>query len=222
MTESAQIEHIFIDFENIQPEDIAAIKSSAQCHIWVFLGMHQQKTLPYLLVKSLLRLPTSQIHLVEMQRAGKNALDHCIAFHLGKVVQANSKAFIKIISKDSGFDILIDNICHSYPALNIKRCQSLGSSDLATTATSKPTNDTDSSQAKPSQANSLLSQAIQHLQLKQQKKNLPSKHQTLLNDLMSKFRFTTTVQAEQLVEKLIQKKLVTITDTGKLTYQLPT
>ena len=75
------MKHILIDYENIQPKSFDNVEV-AQCHVWLFLGVNQQKSLPLELVETLLRFDNKNVHIIKMQHAGKNALDFYLSFYL--------------------------------------------------------------------------------------------------------------------------------------------
>lgn len=115
------MKHILIDFENVQPISLDIIDDPENTQIWLFLGVHQQKTLPYPLTKSLFRFPSSQVHFIELQRTGKNALDHYLAFYLGKISELDHNAQVCILAKDSGYDILVEHLNATHKGLQIQR-----------------------------------------------------------------------------------------------------
>ena len=104
------MQHILIDFENIQPEakQLAALDEN-NCHIWLFLGKLQQKTLSIDLCESLCRFGKN-VHFVRIARTGKNALDFYLAYYLGKISEQDKDALICIFSRDTGFDVLVEHM----------------------------------------------------------------------------------------------------------------
>lgn len=115
------MKHILIDFENIQPDSFTMIENPENCHIWLFLGVHQQKSLPYPLVKSLFQFPNTHIHLLEMQHTGKNALDHYLSFYLGKISAIDNQAEVYILARDSGYDVLVEHLNQTHHGLSVFR-----------------------------------------------------------------------------------------------------
>jgi len=104
------MQHILIDFENIQPEakQLAALDEN-NCHIWLFLGKLQQKTLSIDLCEALCRFGKN-VHFVRIARTGKNALDFYLAYYLGKISEQDKDALICIFSRDTGFDVLVEHM----------------------------------------------------------------------------------------------------------------
>ena len=114
------MKHILIDYENIQPKHFDGIEINA-CHVWLFLGINQQRSLPLELVETLLRFDNKKVHIIKMQHAGKNALDFYLSFYLGKISEIDPQANICIIARDSGYDVLVEHLNTVYDGLDIVR-----------------------------------------------------------------------------------------------------
>ena len=99
--------YVFIDYENVLPEAIVGLEKG-NFYILVFLGSHQSK-LNTNLVRSLQPLG-SRVEYVVMSGAGKHALDHHIACYLGERAAIEPDAYFHIVSKDEGFDALIQHL----------------------------------------------------------------------------------------------------------------
>lgn len=98
---------VLIDYESVQPD---ALQLLAHDHfkVIVFVGATQNK-LPFDLVAAAQRLgPRAEY--VKIAGVGRNALDFHIAYYIGKLAAADSTAFFHIISKDGGFDPLIQHL----------------------------------------------------------------------------------------------------------------
>lgn len=115
--------HLLIDFENIQPLNLDKL-DDANTHIWLFLGANQQKSIPLVLCQSLCRFG-QKVHFVRVKKTGKNALDFYLSFYLGKITEQDPSALIGILSKDGGYDILIEHIQANGLANGIVRLSSL-------------------------------------------------------------------------------------------------
>ena len=119
------MKHILIDFENVQPE---ASKLSGvddeNCHIWLFLGKLQQKTLSVELCEALCRFGKN-VHFVRVAKTGKNALDFYLAYYLGKITEQDKEALICILSRDGGFDVLVEHLEDTHLCKGIVRLGSL-------------------------------------------------------------------------------------------------
>lgn len=98
---------VLIDYESVQP---AALELLASDHfrVLVFVGATQNK-LPFDLVAAAQRLgPRAEY--IKIAGVGRNALDFHIAYYVGKLAAADPTAFFHIISKDGGFDPLIQHL----------------------------------------------------------------------------------------------------------------
>ena len=116
------MKHILIDYENIQPKSFDNVEVE-QCHVWLFLGVNQQKNLPLELVETLLRFDNRTVHIIKMQHSGKNALDFYLSFYLGKISEIDPKADVCILARDSGYDILVEHLNSAYDGINIMRLE---------------------------------------------------------------------------------------------------
>ncbi len=93
-----------IDFENVSPTDAGLVKPDSR--VFVFVGERQSK----------LRLETAvalqplgdMVAYIIIKGSGKNALDFHIAYFLGKLISEEPKTQYVVISKDTGFDPLVE------------------------------------------------------------------------------------------------------------------
>ena len=76
--------------------------------------------LPVSLVKSLLRFG-ERAHLVQLQKTGKNALDFYLSYYLGQITATDPEAQIGILSRDGGYDVLVEHILENQQAKGIVR-----------------------------------------------------------------------------------------------------
>ena len=123
--------YILIDFENVKPTaaDLKLIRG-AGFRVRLFHGPHQNK-FDADIVKALQPLGI-QVEFMQCERAGKNALDFHIAFYLGRLVEesktaassSKDKTRFVIVSKDSGFDVLLDHVeTLGYGAMRVETVQ---------------------------------------------------------------------------------------------------
>ena len=112
------MKHLLIDFENVQPQNLDNLPTDG-IHIWLFIGV-QHKMLPVSLVKSLLRFG-ERTHLVQLQKTGKNALDFYLSYYLGQITATDPEAQIGILSRDGGYDVLVEHILENQQAQGIVR-----------------------------------------------------------------------------------------------------
>ena len=97
--------HILIDLENVQPK---SLPNDPAIEVTVFVGPNQHRV-PMDLVEAMQSLG-DQGHYVRVSRPGKNALDFHIAYHAGRVSETHPGDSIEIISRDKGFDPLIEHL----------------------------------------------------------------------------------------------------------------
>ena len=114
------MKHILIDYENIQPKKFDDVEIDS-CHVWLFLGVNQQKNLPLELVETLLKFDSKNVHIIRMQHTGKNALDFYLSFYLGKISEIDSQADVCILARDSGYDVLVEHLNSVYDGIDIIR-----------------------------------------------------------------------------------------------------
>jgi len=113
---------ILIDFENVQPKDLAQLRGPS-FKIKVFCGAHQTK-IPFELADELQRLGPDAAEYMRIHGSGPNALDFHIAYYIGRLSIESPDATFHIISKDRGFDPLIEHLkaqditCHRRHSLS--------------------------------------------------------------------------------------------------------
>lgn len=118
---------IIVDFENIQ--DIKDLNILSNVEIKVIVGKSQNKI--SIETVQLLQKFGNLLEWIKVPGQGKNALDFFVAYFLGKYVQENKFQKYQIISKDTGYDPLIEYLkrCN----MNIERLinvkQAKGSSE---------------------------------------------------------------------------------------------
>lgn len=123
--------HLMIDFENIRPENLNTVPIE-NTHIWLYMGA-TQKNLPIELVQSLLRFG-ERVHLIKLEKTGKNALDFYLSYYLGQITAIDKDAHIAILSHDGGYDILVEHILANQLAQNIQRISHLNIPNINTQA----------------------------------------------------------------------------------------
>ena len=98
---------ILIDFENIQPKDLAQLRGHP-FKTKVFCGANQTKV-PLDLAAELQTLGPDAEY-IRIQGTGPNALDFHIAYYIGRLSNELPGATFRIVSKDKGFDPLIKHL----------------------------------------------------------------------------------------------------------------
>lgn len=99
--------HVLIDYESIQPEQLAPLDAD-HFRVTVFVGATQAR-LPFELAAAMQRLG-SRAEYVKISGTGPNALDFHIAFYIGRLSAADPSTFFHVVSKDTGFDPLIQHL----------------------------------------------------------------------------------------------------------------
>ncbi len=211
------MKHLLIDFENTQPADLNKIQDD-DCQIWLFLGLHQQKSIPLDLCESLLRFGKN-VHFVRLEKSGKNALDFYLAFYMGRITQTDPEAEICVLSKDSGFDLLVDHVGGQNMVENIVRVKELtGKSVKMLGGNSKVgAYQTESDLLPQTDANPVrngFKKAIAHFS--EAKPPLPANYEKLLKalrkllktDLGGADKATRAATVEKVAEKLLQEGFI--------------
>lgn len=103
----SQNHYIFVDFESVQDIDLALIEGKP-VKVFLFIG-EQQNKMNVELMMQVHRLH-NQVQMIKMECAGKNALDFVLAHHTGLQTAADAQGYIHILSKDKGFDALVNHL----------------------------------------------------------------------------------------------------------------
>ncbi|MCC6880522.1 MAG: NYN domain-containing protein [Verrucomicrobiales bacterium] len=99
--------HVFVDFENVHQVDLTLIGAKG-VSFTLMVGVKQTK-LDTDLVEKLMEHSAS-VRLVKLKSSGRNALDFALAYYLGRAVLVDPTAYFHLISKDGGFDPLIEHL----------------------------------------------------------------------------------------------------------------
>jgi hypothetical protein len=96
-----------IDFENVHVKSLARLKEE-HFRIKVFLGP-KNTALPRDLVLAM-QAHGDRAEYIVLDTPGKNALDFHLVYYLGTLVAGDPEGYFHIISKDTGFDPLIQHL----------------------------------------------------------------------------------------------------------------
>ncbi|MEM8531071.1 MAG: PIN domain-containing protein [Chloroflexota bacterium] len=99
--------YILIDYENIQPTEMTVLDPE-QFHVILFVGAKQHKIA--FEVVSALQSWGPRAEYIKISETGANTLDFHIAFYIGQLAAHEADAYFHIISKDKGFDPLIQHL----------------------------------------------------------------------------------------------------------------
>lgn len=99
--------YVLIDYENVQPEAMEALERE-HFHVIVFVGANQAKVTYE--VASVLQRMGERAAYIKIAANGSNALDFHIAYYIGQLSAREPAACFHIVSKDSGFDPLVEHL----------------------------------------------------------------------------------------------------------------
>jgi hypothetical protein len=99
--------YVLIDYENVQPKNLDLLESHP-FKVLVFVGQSQAR-IPFDLADSM-QLLGKEARYVRISGNGQNALDFHIAYYIGELAASEPDAYFHIISKDKGFDPLINHL----------------------------------------------------------------------------------------------------------------
>lgn len=222
------INYVFVDYENVHDVNLSLIGSKT-VHLTLLLGARQTK-LDVDLVEKLMA-HSSSVQLVRLESSGKNALDFALAFYVGRAAQADPNAYFHIVSKDTGFDPLIEHLRSrhinarrhaDYTALTFSAAPKLATSEPAVPKppTPKPAA-SKQAVAKPTAAepNDLLNRVLEHL--RKNTTNRPKRKKTLGSHLAAFCgKSSTAAEVEALIENLRTAGHLKIGDKEAVTYHL--
>lgn len=99
--------YVLIDYENVQPDTMAALEQN-HFVVLVFVGSNQAKVTYE--VAAVLQRMGDRAKYIKIAGSGKNALDFHIAYYIGRLATKDPEARFYIVSKDTGFDPLIQHL----------------------------------------------------------------------------------------------------------------
>lgn len=115
--------YVLIDYENVQPEAMAVL-GEEHFKVIVFVGANQTKVT--FEVASALQDMGDRAEYIKITGNGSNALDFHIAYYIGQLASKEPEAYFHIVSKDTGFDPLIQHL----KSKKILACRSKDVSDI--------------------------------------------------------------------------------------------
>ena len=195
--------YVFVDYENVHDVDLSIVGSKT-VYLTLLLGAKQTK-LDAALVEKLMD-HASLVQLIRLNSSGKNALDFALAYYVGRAANTDPNAYFHIVSKDTGFDPLIEHLRSRH--IYVRRHADY--STLTFSAAPKPP------AAVPED---LLLRMVEHLRKKANAR--PKRKSKLVADLTAFCGKTTTAaEVNVLVEKLRQVGYLKIDDKEVVTYHL--
>lgn len=127
-----RINYVLIDLENVQPASLAGLDAEF-FKVLIFVGATQSK-IPFELAAAAQSLGERASY-IKIGGTGSNALDFHIAYYIGKLTQQDPTAYFHIISKDTGFDPLIQHL--KSQKIGVARSREVGEITLLKTVNSK-------------------------------------------------------------------------------------
>ncbi len=193
--------YVLIDFENVQPETLECLAHD-HFKLLVFVGASQTK-LPFELAASLQQLGPKAEY-VKISGNGSNALDFHIAYYIGQLAAADSSAYFHIVSKDKGFDPLIQHL----KSKKIFAGRVIAITDIPLIKASNTKS--------PSERLEVIITKLQQL-----KASKPRTVTTLRSSIASLFqKQLSEAEVSGLIQELMGKKYLSVTGT-KVSYALP-
>jgi len=193
--------YILIDFENLQPKNLEILRNHS-FKIFVFVGANQTK-IPFDLATAMQDFGEDAQY-IKISGNGQNSLDFHIAYYIGQLSSEDPGGYFHIISKDTGFDPLIEH-------LRAKKIRTHRVKDLAEIPLLRISS--------ASSDDEKIAAIIQNLAGRGQSR--PRKVKTLANTINSLFtKKLNEKELETLITKLKEQKYIVV-DQGKVTYKLP-
>lgn len=97
---------LLVDYENKTQIDLSVLDDSF--HAIIFVGAKQEP--PKAARKQATAHRFKRVNFQKVAKAGKNALDFYIAFHLGRVFETSPETICFVLSGDKGFDPLLEHL----------------------------------------------------------------------------------------------------------------
>ena len=200
--------HVFVDMENVHQVD-ATLIGTKSVSFTLLLGANQTK-LDAGLVEKLME-HAAAVQLIRLTANGKNALDFILSYYLGRQVLADPTAYFHIVSRDQGYDPLIEH-------LRARHVHARRHDDFSTlTFSYKPRETPAAVKVEPVGAEDVLSLVL--ARLRKNLSNRPKKTTTLLSHLKSLLgKDATEADAAGLLAKLCQAGHIRIGDKDAITY----
>ena len=196
-----RINYVLIDLENVQPASLAGLDAEF-FKVLIFVGASQTK-IPFELASVAQKLGDRAAY-IKISGNGSNALDFHIAYYIGRLAQQDPTAYFHIISKDTGFDPLIQHL--KSKKVSVVRSKAIEDIPLLKAANSK---------SLPEKV------AVAVANLKQRGASKPRTVKTLSSTISSLFQ--KQLPEEELAELLaeLQKQGLVVVTENKVTYALP-
>ena len=195
--------HVFVDFENVHHVDSSLIGTKAVSFTLLLGARHTR--LDVALVEKMMEHAAS-VQLVRLTSSGKNALDFALSYYLGRAVVADPTAYFHVVSRDKGFDPLIEH-------LRSRHVHAHRHDDFTSLTFSGPT------RAPTAPPEDLLNRVLAHL--KKNTNNRPKRKATLVSHLRALAGKTATeADVVKLVETLQEAGHLSFNEKDAVTYHV--
>lgn len=193
--------YVLIDFENVQPKNFEIIANQS-FKIFIFIGANQTKV-PLDIAAAMQEFGENAKY-IKISGNGQNSLDFHIAFYIGRLSLEDQEGYFHIISKDSGFDPLIEHLKNKN--IRIQRERDLAEIPILRLASATSNGEK-------------ITAIIKNLVGRGQSK--PRKLKTLANTINS--LFTNKLEDSELMSliKKLQEQKYIIINQGNVSYKLP-
>jgi len=199
---AAVLNYVLIDLENVQPNNLS-ILAGHDFRVLVFVGEKQTK-ISFDLAVAIQGLG-ADLEYIKINGNGPNALDFHIAFYIGELSKSHENSYFHIISKDRGFDPLIRH-------LKSRKIRAQRHKDVADIPLLKVVNATSKSERVDAIVDFLIARGTAK----------PRKVKTLSNSINSLFmRSLDEKELVTLINELVKRNIVTISDKTNVSYKLP-
>lgn len=189
---------VFVDYENVRDVDLDFVAGKAVA-VELILG-EQHTKLAVEMVDQMLKYP-GQVKLVKAGLSGRNALDFVLAYRVGVVSAANPKGYFHIVSRDSGFDALIQHLNKHHIAA--RRDESFAKAFV-----------TEAPVVAPGDRVKFVRE-----RLEKNKANRPRRKKTLLSQTAAYFgKKLTESDLEGIVQTLINQRVIEVGEKGDVSY----
>ena len=208
--------YVLIDYENVHVKNLSLLKDE-HFRVYLFLGPKNTKLNRELVLA--MHAFGERAAYVELETPGANALDFHIAYTLGGLTQTDPEGFYHVISKDTGFDPLIDHL----NSKNIYAARSVAIDDMPCFRSAAGQATVSAPQTTESPVTGIPADLYQAAidDLRKRKTARPRTEKTLFSTLRAKFpKKVSDAQIDFIVQSLTDHGLVKIEGT-KVTYALP-
>jgi hypothetical protein len=193
--------YVLIDYENIQPADMHALDRDS-FHVIVFVGANQTKVTYEAAV--VLQHMGEHASYIKITGNGNNALDFHIAFYIGELAAKEPGACFQVVSKDAGFDPLIQHL--KSRKISVSRVNTLADLSLVKAASRNLGSDK-------------VSAIVANLT--QMGASKPRTLRTLASTINAFFQKTRSAAEVQGIIAELTKKGIVVVNESKVTYAMP-